>query len=559
MTIFKPFDLFSNAVRAKEIISVLVRRGFGDLLAEIGIPKGWLAPLVEPETLRLNIWQRIRITLEELGPTFVKSGQVLSSRPDVLPDPLIKELKLLRSQVKAVPFDKVQPVLEKELGCDYHEKFSDFDTQPVACGSIGQVYQARLADTGEMVAVKVQRPNIRKAIKADIEIIGWIARLLHEKIEDLRPYDLPEVVESTGKGIMQELDFSIEANNANLFNLINPYKDKLFAPKVYMDFTGAGLCVMEWVDGVAPGDPSVSDDVGKQVAVIGGKSVFHQIVISGFFHADPHTGNILITKDGRACFIDWGLAGQLTREMRYFLADLFSAIASADPEKVVRVAMLMAVGKKRVDETQMEKEVAFVLRQYGQRFGQGEAIGNIVIELLYVFGQNGIQLARDYSLLAKAIVSIEEVGVTLDPTFDIRKIAQPFIRTLTRERWNPINIIQHNWLDFVNQLRRFKQLPNDLQRFFRNLEDGDISVKMNHEGMNKAGEYFDIGINRLVLGMIISALLIGSSLILAATLPIQASLHKFPTHLGSIGFFVALGFGLYLLYDIVRHGRHKKK
>ena len=555
----KPFELFSNAVRTKDIVSVLVRRGFGDLLAELGLPKSWLAPLVAPETLRLNIWQRIRITLEELGPTFVKFGQVLSSRPDVLPEALINELKLLRSQVKAVPFAKIKPILEAELGCDYQEKFSEFNTTPVACGSIGQVYRARLCVTNEEVAVKVQRPNIKKAIKSDIDIVGWIARLLHEKVEDLRPYDLPDVVISTGKGIMQELDFSIEANNANLFNLVNPYKEEVFAPKVYSDFTSTRLCVAEWIEGVAPGDPSISAELGKKVAVVGGKSVFYQIVINGFFHADPHTGNILITKDGRTCFIDWGLAGQLTREMRYFLADLFAAIASSDPEKVVRVAMLMAVGKKRVDETQLEKEVGFVLRQYAGSFGQGEAIGTIVIELLFVFGKNGIQLARDYSLLAKAIVSIEEVGVTLDPTFDIREIAKPFLRKLTKERWNPVNIIQHNWWDFLNQIRRFKQLPNDIQRFFRNLEDGDVSFKMNHEGFGKAGEYFDIGVNRLVLGMIISALLIGSSLILAATIPMEPELHKFPTHLGSIGFFIALGFGMYLLWDILRHGRHKKK
>lgn len=558
----KTLDLFSNAVRAKEIVTVLVRRGFGDILAEVGLPKGWLAHFVPEETLHHNLWQRIRGTLEDLGPTFVKFGQVLSSRPDILPEPLIAELKKLRSQVKPVPFEEMLPVLQAELDGDYLTVFSEFDTKPVACGSIGQVYRATLRETGEAVAVKVQRPHIKKAIRADIEIIGWIVRQLHEKVEEVRPYDLPEVVTSADKGILEELNFSIEANNAHLFNLVNPY-ETVFAPKVYTHFTTGRLTVCEWVEGVPPGDPTVPPEEGKQLAATGCQSVFDQIFISGFFHADPHGGNILITPDRRICFIDWGLAGQLTREMRYFLADLFSAIASNDPEKVVRVAMTMALGKKRVDETKLEKEVAFILRQYQSRFGHGEAIGNIVIDLLYLFGQNGIQLARDYSLLAKAIISIEEAGVTLDPDFDIRLIGKPFLQKLARERWNPLNIVKTQWWEIQGHLRRLRDLPGDIQRFFRHLEDGDIKVKMEHTGLDQASEVFDSAINRLVLAIITAFLLLSSAIMVGATSSenstAQDLYQAIPSFIGMMGFKVSAVFGLWLMWDIIRHGSHKRK
>lgn len=556
----KTLDLLSNAVRAKEIVTVLVRRGFGDLLSELGLPKAWLSHFVPPETQNQSLWERLRHTLEDLGPTFVKFGQVVSSRPDVLPEPLINELKKLRSKVKPTPWEAMEPVLLAELKGPLDEYFSDFQVEPIACGSIGQVYRATLASNGESVAVKVQRPNIRKAIKADIEIIGWIARQLNHKIDDLKPYELPDVVSETGKGIMEELDFSIEANNGHLFNLINPFKDAVFAPKVYTEFTTARLTVTEWVDGMEPGDPAISPELGRKVAEAGGRSVFHQIVISGFFHADPHSGNVMVTPDGRACFIDWGLAGQLTREMRYFLADLFAAIASNDPEKVVHVATLMAVGKKRVDQTRLEKEVAFVLRQYQSKFGHGEAIGHIVIDLLFLFGQNGIQLARDYSLLAKAIISIEECGVTLDPQFDIRKIATPFLQELNRERWNPANIIKTQLWDLQGHLRRLRELPGDIQRFFRHLEDGEIKIQMEHTGLQHAEETVESSINRLVLAIITAFLLLSSSIMVAATSPDSPSLgdlYSLPTLIGMIGYKVSMFFGIWLMWSIIRHGSHK--
>jgi len=505
----------------------------------------------------MSTWQRIRVVFEELGPTFVKFGQILSARPDLLPEPLITEFKQLRNQVTPLPWKEMEPIFLAEINGDPKTCFSSFNPAPVACGSMAQVYAAELGPENIKVAVKIQKPNIKKAIKADLEIIGWLARQVDQKVDDLKPYEIPSIVKETARGIMQELDFTIEARNATLFNTLNPEPETVFAPKVFDDFTTSRLTVTEWIEGLPPDKLAVDVDIAKRLAVMGGNSVFHQIVIAGFFHADPHGGNILVTPDHRLCFIDWGLAGLLTREMRYFLADLFSAIASMDAEKVMRTVTVKAVTKKRIDRSLLEKEVSFILRQYQARFQRNEAIGRIMFDLLYIFGKNGIQLARDYSLLAKAIISIEETGLTLDPTFDIRKIAGPYLQKLNYERWNPVNVLKSTYWSFQSHFSRLRELPGDMQRFFRHLEDGDITFTMKHEGLNRVSSAFDSGINRLVLGIIVSALLIASSMIISSTIQSQPNLFALPTSIGTLGYALSFFFGIVLIYDIIRHGRHK--
>ena len=559
---FRTLDFISNTVRLKEILFVLARHGFGEVIETLGLPNSWIETLIREKPGNQTIWKRIRLTLEDLGPTFVKFGQVLVNRPDLLPEPLLTELRQLRSQVRPVPFEDMRDLLERELGGPVESVFASFDTTPKASGSIGQVYRARLRAECADVAVKVQRPGIRKAIRADIDIMRWLANRLHDNLDDLRPYDLPDIVESTGEGMTQELDFSIEAINATLFNRSNPYAGTVFAPHVHEAYTTPLLAISEWVEGLAPDAATLPPEISAKLARNGGDSVFHQIFLSGFFHGDPHCGNVLITPDHRICFIDWGLAGQLTRAMRYFLADLFSAVASADAEKVVQVASMMAETNRRVDTIKAEKEVALVLRRYVPKLQSNDVLGTIILELLYVLASNGIRLARDYSLLAKAVISIEEVGHTLDPNFDVRAVSKPFLERLARERWDPRNVIRLSLSGLLNNARRLQEIPQDLQRLLRNVTDGEWRLNMRLEGMSSAEESFDSGVNRLVLALITASLIMGSSFIMASTIDKETSLgelFELPAVVGTLGYVLSGFFGVITIIDILRHGRHKRR
>lgn len=551
-----PLDFLSNAGRAKEITTTLIRYGFGDLLEQMGLPKKWIERLAPAEHQTLTFDQRVRIVCEELGTTFIKLGQFLSNRPDVLPEPLISELKLLRDKVRPTPFEEMKPVLIAELNGETEEFFSEFDPNPVACGSLGQVYWARLRETGAEVAVKVQRPNIRRTIRSDFEMIGWLARQINEHVEELRPYDPPTLVEQARLALLQELDFSLEARNAEFFNRINPHPDQIFAPRVYSRFTTSRLVVTEFVHGTTPDRMAMPPEKAVSLARIGATSAFHQIVIAGFFHADPHTGNTLLTADGRICLLDWGLAGHLTREMRYFLADLFSGIAQQNSEKVVRVASQMAERRIRVDRARLEKEVSFVLRKYQAQSGDQILchLGLIMVDLLYVFGMNGIHLARDYSLLAKAVLTVEENGRALDPEFDIRAVAEPFLQQLTWERWNPLNIGRQTWWSVHEMLTQLRDLPGETQRLLRHLADGEVKIRMEHTGIRDLGSAMDSIANRLTVAIITAALLIGSSLVI--TTGVTPLIWGYPA-IGILGYLSSTVFGIWLIIDIIRHSRHK--
>jgi len=546
-----PLHTLNNLVRFTEIVTVLARNGFREFLEQIETPR--LRRHIPLKAAHLNVWQRLRVTAEELGPTAVKFAQILSTRADLLPEPLIEELKRLRNNVRPVPWEHMRPWLERELKGPVENVFAEFDQTPAAAGSIAQVYRARLK-SGALVAIKIQRPHLRKEMKADLEIIHWFAQKMQLHLPELRAYDLPAIVDETGESMLRELDFNLEARNAVYFNKTNPYPQEVFAPAIHDAFSTSRLLVFDWIEGVAPELVTLPAEARARVALAGGRSVFDQIIMSGFFHADPHTGNILITPDARLCLLDWGQTGQLTRQMRYFLADLFDAITDDDAEKVVRVALANALTKHRVDPGHLEKDVSIMLRKYSDD-DKGRDFGRIMLDLLYVFGVNGIRLARDYAMLAKAMLAIEETGKVLDPKFDIRPISEPFLRKLNVERWHPKTMTRMMYWDWRGALRHAREIPGTMMRLFRNLEEGEFSVNFVHRGLDGLRDSFEHGVNRLVLAIIIAATLLSSSLIVSRVS--AEDLKKFPYYLGEWGFVVALFFGAALLWITIRHGRKK--
>jgi ubiquinone biosynthesis protein len=550
----KPINVLHEAVRAKEILAVLARHGFADLLSQIDLPAGfWQRLLPQPPPRRTA--ERIRLAAEELGPTFVKLGQILSMRPDVVPHDVILELRKLQDRVQALPFDAMRPALVGGLGCEPAEVFAEFDETPAAAASLAQVYFARLREGGQPVAVKIQKPGLRRLMETDFDLAAWLAGHLHQRIAALQPMDLPAVIAEARESMLRELDFRHEAHNQEYFNTLNTHPAEVFAPKVYIALCSEQVLVMERIEGTPINRAeALPGEQRRRLAGLGAASLARQVFLAGFFHADPHGGNLFFAADGRLCFLDWGLAGHLTRRLRYAVADFWIAAVEQDTERVVQLAADLAPVDARPDLRAMEKEVTLALREELNFAVGSAALGRAMLRLLFIFGQNGIPLSRDYSMMAKAVLSIEEVGRGLDPQFDLRSHMAPVLGELQRERLNPRTLARRTREALRQTFISLQDLPFEVRRLIRRLEHDNLAINLHHRGLEAHDDAVRGAANRITLGVIIGSLIIGSSLIV--TTGIQPHLLGYPA-LGIIGYLLSAILGLYVIWDIIRHGRHR--
>lgn len=515
----KPFNYLANAVRAPEIVAILVRWGFEDLLLQLDTPQFLLRNLVRKKVAHLSTYERVRNACEELGPIFVKLGQLLSTRSDQLPAELIHELKKLRCGVQAQRFDKIEPLLVRELGADLNTVFSEFESQPVAAGSLGQAYRARLRSNGAHVCVKVQRADIHKTVAADLEIIGWFTRQINNRIDSLKSYNLVALFHEAERRLQDELNYLKEAENAALFQALSPVDARVFAPKVFRQASTRRVLISEWVDGCMPEAIAANTTTAKDLAKLGAQSMLHQIFVTGFFHADPHSGNLLVTSDHRICFLDWGQAGQITVDMRYTLVDLFAAINQQDVFKIMRVAERMAINHRPYDRQRVESGITLLMHRHHYLQNKGAGMGQIGLELMYLFGRNGLTISPDYALLAKAIMCVEESGRMMDPDFDLQQIARSYIEDLNRHRWSQEGILQQTVYPFLSAINQARDLPANLQRVLLRLEAENFKFTVQHSGTQSLEKSFRTGINRLIGAILVSALLLAGALIIRADVP----------------------------------------
>lgn len=543
-----PFNLLAHAVRAKEIIAVAARCGFTEFLDQLALPPGFWQRFVPRPARRLPAYVRIRTALEELGPAFIKAGQLLSMRPDALPPALIFELRKLRSNVAPLPFADMKPVLEDALECTIAEVFATFNETPAASASLAQVYFATLHD-GRQVAVKVQRPGLKRLVQTDLGLLAFFVGQVHERVEALKPYNLPAVVAEVSEGVRRELDFTHEARNQRFFTATNPNPEHVFAPDVIDEFSSEHVLVMQRIDGRPVDDSGLAPEAAAALARAGAASLFHQVLVAGFFHADPHAGNVLVTADGRLCFLDWGLAGHLTRRLRHALADLFLAAVDQDAERIVQIASELGSPAGRADLRAMERDVTLALRDdFNRAIGQVN-VGRAMLNLLFIFGRNGISITSDYSLMAKAVLSIEEVAVSLDPKFDLKRAARPVLVALQKERTSPRAVLRDTRAMLRDTLGSLRDLPGEVHRIIRRIEHDELTIKFQHQGLDDLDDALKTSANRIALGFISGSLLIGSSLIVA-------SREGMNNALSIAGYLLAFFIAAYVAYGIFREGKH---
>lgn len=541
-----------RAVRANEILAVLARHGFAEALGRLGRPaRRWTGAAAGPTR---GTGERLRLAAEELGPAFVKLGQLLSARPDIVPHEILLELRRLQDRVKPLPFTELRPVLAAGLGRDPSEVFSELDERAVAAASLAQVYFGRLV-SGEPVAVKVQKPALRRKLDTDLDLARRLTARLQAHVPALRAMDLAGALDELRVDILRELDFRHEAGNQRFFNARFPGGGAVFAPRVFRELCSEHVLVMERIDGcTATEAAALPTAVRRRLATAGADSLLRQVFLAGFFHGDPHAGNLLVTRDGRLCFLDWGLAGHLTPRLRMALAEFWEAAVGRDAEGVVRIALELAAEEAKPDIRTLEREVSLVLREELDFESGRPALGRAMVRLLFVFGQGGIPLAREYALMAKSLLSIEETGRMLDPDFDLRPHAARVLRELRRERTGARAMVRRTREAARHLLPGLGGLPLELSRLVRRLGHDSLAINLHHRGLGEHDDAMKVAANRIALGVIIGALIIGSSLVV--TTGAAPRLFGLPA-LGLVGYLVSALLGLRVVWDIIHHGRHR--
>ena len=539
-----PFTAVRDLKRAKYILSVVFRYGFEDVVRRLHLPFGPLAQRLARVKPDLTPAERLRLMLEELGPTFIKLGQFLSMRPDILPPEIIAELEKLQDEVPPVDFSRAKTEVERALGRKIEEVFSVFEEKPLASASVAQVHRARLQGEDRPVVCKVRRPGIEAVVRSDFHIIAFVARQAHERIGELRHYNLPRAVEEARKALSQELDFEIEKENILFYRRLAVDSPEVIMPEVEEAVSSRSLLVMGEVDGLKAAALKGAE-LRKKAAANLIRAFFQQMMIFGFFHADPHGGNIYFDPEGRVIFFDWGSVGRLSWKMRFKLAEFLEALVWGDPVWAVDCGLNLS-GEITVENREgLEEEMLVLLDRFRHQALRNVNIGRALLQVFEMLGRYRIRLNPHYLLVARALMDLEGLVRELDPEFDLMANARSYLLQVNQERLKPGRIwgvLRRNLYQTAGLL---EGLPGRLNNIITKLEEGKLTIVHQYTGLDPLLFAFKSAANRLVIGMILSALLIGSSLVILARLkPLVFGVSV----LGLLGYLIAAVLGLGIIF-----------
>jgi len=538
-----------NLSRFKHIIWVLLKYGFDDVIHRLDLPGSFILKRINRIKGPLTVNERIRMVFQELGPTFIKFGQILSMRPDLVPGLLVLELKKLQDQVPPSPKQAVQTLLEKALSRPMNTVFSEFDWTPLGSASLAQVHRARLAKEDKVVAVKIQRPDIRPLIRADLNILTYIAGRLNE-LRTYQLYDFPGLVEELRFSLTRELDFTREARNMMIFQKTLSYPDLMFIPEVFDDYTTPYVLTMELVEGIRVDRLDGSLFNREKLARNGARIMLDQILRQGFFHADPHQGNLLIMEDGRLCFLDWGMTGRITRDLRHRLIDLIQALIQKDSETILRlIPHLTADAPSDLNRNRLERDLLDLIDSYYDFSLKEIQIGEIVLSLMNLLNEHRLRIRSDFALMSRALLALEGLGKELAPDFNLIEEARILIAELVKERWSIKTLSEDLRSQGMNLYDLVQDFPARLQALFRKVDKGDLTFTFKHTGLSALNTTLERISNRVTFGIIIAALIVGSSMII--TTGVKPLLFGFPA-LGVVGYLVSGILGIWLIINILR-------
>lgn len=494
------------------------------------------------------------MALEELGPTFVKLGQILSTRPDLIPVEFIQELSKLQDHVPPFPYPEVEQIIESELGTPLGNIFQHLKETPLASASLGQVHRARFAD-GEEVVVKVQRPGIQRTIEVDMEIMLHLATLMERHLEGWDLHRPTKVVEEFARTLEKELDYTIEASNMEHFARQFMDDQSIYVPKIYRETTTSRVLTMEYVDGIKASEIDriqLASLDQKEIAHRGADLILKQIFIHGFFHADPHPGNIFILPNNIICYLDFGMMGRIDRQTRENFADLVMSIVRRDEGKAGDALLRLTLWEDEPERSTLERDLGEFMDLHFYRPLKELKFGKLLRQLLEMASKHRLRVALDLFLMLKALSTIEGVGRMLDPDFDITEHAEPFIRRIQWDRLHPRRIAGDIFDTGAEIVHLLKEIPRELREILKKARQGKVKMEFEHRGLEPMLATHDRISNRIAFAIILASLVIGSSLIVLADIP--PKWHGIPV-IGLAGFLVAGVMGFWLLVSILRHGK----
>ena len=545
--------------RYRQVIGVLFKYGFENLLERLN-----LAHLIargvrlfrrgEAKVALLSPAERMRLAFEELGPTFIKLGQVLSTRSDIIPANYVAEFAKLQDMVPGFPLSEVRTQIRDQLGGEIEEFFSFFSEAPVAAASIAQVHRANLV-TGEDVVVKVLRPGVEDSVETDIEILMGLAMLAERHFPGSETFDPMGLVKEFARTIRREMDLSREGRTIEKFALNFSGEPGLYFPAVYWKQTARGVLTLEYVNGIKVSDLAALDLAGfdrKLLARRGADFFLRQVLVHGFFHGDPHPGNVFIMPENVVCLLDYGMVGRLDAPSRAFLTDFLLAIINRDVDKIISILLYSGDITDIPDIRGLKRDLSDFLDNYYDVPPREAIVGKMLVDFIEIIASYRIVFRPDFMLLAKALMTIEGMGRTLDPAFDMVEHLRPFLEVAARERFSLGYIARDVGSHFQSYINLAKNLPDDIKEILNRINRNKFKIDLEHRGLDHLIRELDKSSNRLSSSLIIAALIVGSSLIMLTSK--GPHLMGFPL-LAMLGYSIAALIGLWLVLAILRSGR----
>jgi len=544
--------------RLRQVAEILAKNGLGFLAENLGIrgfPRLRGVRQADEAVAGLSVPERLRRTIEELGPTFIKLGQFLSTRPDVLPIEYIRELERLQDSAPPISMGAVNAQIEAELGAPLTQVFDSFDPHPLAAASIGQVHRAVLRD-GRPVVVKVQRPGVDRVVEADLDLLRDQVRFLEGRISALRERRLSEIVEEFRLTLRDELDYRVEGRNAESFRRSMSGDPGIAIPLIHWEWTTQRVLTMQEIEGTKISDIGRLREEGHDLSELAGtaaRAYLKQIFLDGFFHADPHPANLLVTRDALA-FVDFGIVGYLTADNRLALGDLFLALLDRDVEGIIRSLLDMdVVDQSRVGSAMRRDISRFLVRFYGLAL-EDVQIGKLLNEAFGLAFRYGGRLPADLALLAKTLVMLEGLGRQLDPSFVLVEEVRPFAAQLVRERLSLRELGGSLAQSLRDANRLARSLPRRVDNLWSQLDRGELTIGIDLRRLDELMGGLNHLVNRLAFSVVVAGLIVGSSVVIHAGGGVRWEIPftGIVLPVAEISFVLAGVMGAWLLISIVR-------